>query len=73
MEADLQAKYKVNRFTAITRSTVGLEDHVEMVTEESKSTVALREKVFWKSEISENTQKTITKVKEMKIKGGEED
>jgi len=43
-----------------------------MVTEES-STAALREKVYRKSQISESTWKTITKVKKMKIKGGEED
>lgn len=73
MEADLLAKYKESRYTVITRSTVGLGDHVEMVTIESESAIALREKVFWKSKISENTQKTITKVKQMKIKGGEED
>lgn len=73
MGADLLAKYKESRYTVITRSTVGLEDHVEMVTIESQSTVARREKVFWKSKISESTQKTITKVKQMKIKGGEED
>lgn len=51
MEAALPAKYKESRYTVIIISTVGLEDHVEMVTEESKSTVALREKVFWKSKI----------------------
>lgn len=73
MEADLLAKYKESRYTVIIRSTVGLEDHVEMVTEKSKSMVALRGKVLWKSKISESTQKTITKVKEMKIKGREED
>lgn len=46
---------------------------MEMVTEESRSTAVLREKVFRKSQISESTWKTITKVKKMKIKGGEED
>lgn len=44
-----------------------------MVREESRNTAVLREKVFTKSQISESTWKTITKVKKMKIKGGEED
>lgn len=46
---------------------------MEMVTEESRSTAVLREKVFRKSQISESAWKTATKVKKMKIKGGEED
>lgn len=46
---------------------------MEMVTEESRSTAVLREKVFRKSQISESTWKTITKVQKMKIKGGEKD
>lgn len=46
---------------------------MEMVTEESRSTAVLKEKVSGKSQISESVWKTITKVKEMKIKGGEED
>lgn len=61
MEAGLVAKYKKSRYTVITRCTVGLEDHVEMVTEERESAVELREKVFRKSKISESTQKTIYK------------
>lgn len=67
------SKVQGEQFTAITRNTAGLEDHAEMVTEESRSTAVLREKVFTKSQISESTWKTITKVKKMKIKGGEED
>lgn len=66
-------KVQGEEFTAITRNTSGLEDHVEMVTEESRSTAVLREKVFRKSQLSESTWKTITKMKKMKIKGGEED
>lgn len=66
-------KVQDEQFTAVTRNTAGLEDHVEMVTEESKSSAVLREKVFRKSQISESTWNTITKVKKMKIKGGEED
>lgn len=61
------------QFTAIARNTAGLEDHAEMVTGESRSTALLREKVSGRSQISESVWKTITKVKEMKIKGGEED
>lgn len=67
------SKLQGEQFTAITRNTAGLEDHVEMVTEESRSTAVLKEKVSGKSQISESVWKTITKVKEMKIKGGEED
>lgn len=39
------------QFTAITRNTAGLEDHVEMVKEESRSTAVLRENIFRKSQI----------------------
>lgn len=67
------SKVQGEQFTAITRNTAGLGDHVEMVTEESRSTAVLREKVFRKSQISQSTWKTITKVKKMKIKGGEAD
>lgn len=48
-------KIQDEQFTAVTRNTAGLGDHVEMVTEESRNTAALREKVFRKSQISEST------------------